>query len=397
MVEFMNPARWRRARGATFGGVLAVATMLVGGCSGTLEDVLPDRQPSYKSSRGVPPLEVPPDLTGSSMRDSLQIPGVDPTYSQYADGEGSSTKQTAPEVLPEIEDARIERSGDQRWLVVSMKPDKAWPRLRDFWTAQGFALATEEPDIGVMETEWASRQEPLPAGAIKRALLRVSEALYGVTFRDRYRARIERGTEPGTVEIYISHQGARQEVVGDETIDARKEGLGTRVWQPRPSDPGLEAEMLTRFMVFLGADEQRAESIVAASAPPEPRARLLREDGDAAALALDAGFSQAWRRTGMALDRAGFTVEDRDRSRGLFFLRYTARDDGRQREDRGWLSRLKFWGNDDDAEEDEDVYIVRVIGETPDTTRIVIVDSEGARVRGPNASGILDVLHEQLR
>ena len=62
---------------------------------------------------------------------------------------------------------------------------------------------------------------------------------------------------------------------------------------------------------------------MAASAPPDPRVRLVREDGGTqAALALDVGFSQAWRRTGLAIDRAGFTVEDRDRSRGLFFVRY---------------------------------------------------------------------------
>ena len=199
---------------------------------------------------------------------------------------------------------------------------------------------------------------------------------------------------PGTVEIYISHQGAEQEVVGDKT---NREGIGTRVWQPRPNDPGLEAEMLTRLMVFLGVDEQRASTIVAESARRDPRARLVREDGGAAALALDAGFSQAWRRTGLALDRAGFTVEDRDRSRGLFFLRYAAGGDDSQRENTGWLSALKFWGNDDDAEQDEREYIVRVIGETPDTTRVVIVDSQGARVEGANASRILTVLEEQLR
>ena len=396
MVEFMNPARLRRARGATFGGVLAAATVLVGGCSGTVEDVFPDRQPSYKSSRSVPPLEVPPDLTSSSMRDTLQIPGVDPTYSQYADGEGSATTQVAPEVLPEVKDARIERSGDQRWLVVAMNPDEIWPRVRDFWTGQGFALASEEPDVGVMETEWAARQEPLPAGAIKRAALRISEALYGVAFRDRYRTRIERGAQPDATEVYIAHRGAEQVVVGDETHHAQVEGLGQRVWQPRPNDPGLEAVMLARLMVFLGVDEQRASTIVAETARPDPRARLVREDGGAAALALDAGFSQAWRRTGLALDRAGFTVEDRDRSRGLFFLRY-AGDDDSQRENTGWLSALKFWGNDDDAEQGEREYIVRVIAETPDTTRVVIVDSEGARVEGANASRILTVLEEQLR
>lgn len=395
MVEHMNPVRRRKARRTTIGGVLVAGAVLAGGCSGTLEDVWPDQQPSYKSSRSAPPLEIPPDLTSSSIRDSLPIPGVDATYSQYASDAGSAEQRTASAVLPEIDNARIERSGDLRWLVVEKQPEEVWPWLRDFWTDQGFVLQTDEPDIGVMETEWTERHTPLRAGAIKRALLRVSEALYGVAFRDQYRTRIERGTEPDTTDIYISYRGAEQMVVGDETPHAQREGLGERVWQPLPSDPGLEAEMLSRLMVFLGVDRDRADAIVAASAPPDPRARLVREDDGTAALVLGEGFSPAWRRTGLALDRAGFTVEDRDRSRGLFFVRYAGLEDGAQSEDAGWLSRLKFWGNDD-VEEGSDTYIVRVEGETTDATRVVVLDRNGVRDESPTASRILTVLHEQL-
>ena len=318
MVEFMNPVRWRRARRTTAGGMLIAGAVLVGGCSGTFEDVFPERQPSYKTSRSAPPLEVPPDLSSSAIRDTLPVPGVDATYSQYASGTAGASTRSEPAVLPGVDNARIERSGDQRWLVVAMKPEEVWPRLRDFWTAQGFVLETDEPDIGVMETEWAERHVPLPAGAIKRAILRVSKAFYGVAFRDRYRTRIDRGAGTDTTDVFVSHRGAEEMVVGDESAYAQREGLGERVWQPLPSDPGLEAEMLSRLMIFLGVDEARADAIVAESAPADPRVRLVREDDGATALVLGQGFSPAWRRTGLALDRAGFTVEDRDRSRGLF-------------------------------------------------------------------------------
>ena len=397
MAEFMNPARRRRTCRSIIGGVLVAGTVVAGGCSGTLEDVWPDPNPDYKSSRSAPPLEVPPDLTSSSIRDSLQIPGVDATYSQYASGEGGTGTRAAPAVLPEIENARIERDGDQRRLVVAMKPEETWPRLRDFWTAQGFALETEEPEIGVMQTEWAGRQEPLPAGIIKRSLLRVSKAFYGLAFRDKYRTRIERGGEPETTDIYVTHQGAEQVVVGAETMDAQREGLGTMVWQPRPSDSGLEAEMLSRLMVFLGVDEQRADTIVAASSPPDPRARLVRNDDGTADLLLGQGFSAAWRRTGLALDRAGFAVEDRDRSRGLFYVRYAGGETGAQDENKGWLARLKFWGTDDEADQDEHDYVVNVIGDTPDSARVVVLYVDGARAGSPAASRILGLLHEQLR
>ena len=400
MAEFTIPARRRRARRAVTGGVLAASAVLAGGCSGTLEDglgeVWPDRQPSYKSSKSAPPLEVPPDLTSSSLRDTLRVPDVDATYSQYASGDGSAGTRSTPAVLPEIDNARVERSGDERWLVIALKPEVVWPRLRDFWIDQGFALETEEPDIGVMETNWAEEHTPLPAGLLKRMVNALNDALYGVAIRDRFRTRIERGAEPGTTEIYISHQGAEQMVVGGETQYATREGLGERVWQPRPNDPGLEAEMLSRMMVFLGADEQRADALVAGDTTPDPRAGLVREDGSAVSLTLDEGFSRAWRRTSLALDRAGFTVEDRDRSRGLFFVRYADRGDGAQSEKTGWLSRLKFWGNDDGAEQGDDAYLIRLIEEAPAMTRVVVLDQDGEREESSAAHRILTVLHEQL-
>ena len=394
--------RRRRARGAVIGGVLAAGAVLAGGCSGTLEDVFPDRQPSYKSSRSAAPLEVPPDLTSSTVRDSLPVPGVDATYSRYAGGAGSDGTRSgaAAAVLPEIDNARIERSGDQRWLVVAMAPEDAWSRLRDFWNGQGFSLETEEPEIGIMETDWAEKRTPLPKGLLKKMVSGISDAFYGVAARDRYRTRIERGAEPGATEIYISHRGAEQIVVGNESQDAQREGLGRTVWQPRPNDPGLEAEMLSRLMIFLGADEQSADALVAESAPPKPRARLVVEGGRTTALVIDEGFSHAWRRTGLALDRAGFAVEDRDRSRGLFFVRHAAPADRAQDKSEGWLSGLKFWGNDDEegqGEQGEDAYVVRVTEETPAMTRVVVLDPDGKREEGPAVSRILTMLHERIK
>jgi outer membrane protein assembly factor BamC len=396
MVESMNPARQRRARRTTIGGLLVAGAALAAGCTGTLEDVMPDRQPSYKSSRSVPPLEVPPDLTSSTVRDTLPIPGVGATYSQYASEAGGAGTQVAAAVLPEVDDARIERRGDDRWLVVAMAPEEVWPRLRDFWNEQGFVLESAEPGIGLMETEWAARHTPLPGGLVRQALQRVTDAFYGVTFRDRYRTRIERGTEPDTTDIHISHRGAEQTVLGDERTRVQQDTVTEWVWQPLPSDPGLEAEMLSRLMLFLGVDEERADAMVAAGAPAAPLARLVREEGGAMALDLDGGFSPAWRRVGLALDRTGFIVEDRDRSRGLFFVRGNGAEDAAQDEDEGWFSWLKFWGNAE-AEEDSGTYLVRVTGDTPDTTRVVVLNKDGARDVTPAASRILTVLHEQLR
>lgn len=399
MVELTIPARRRKTRGALFGGVLAACVALASGCSGTLSDELgrvgTDRQPSYKSSRSAPPLEIPPDLSSSAIRDTLAIPGVGATYSQHASGERRAGTRSATGLLPEVENARIERSGDQRWLVISMTAEEAWPRLRDFWIDQGFAVETEEPDIGIMETDWAAVESPLPAGALKRLTNLINKGLHGVAVRDRYRTRMERGAEAGTTEIYISHRGAEQTYIGDDAPLGQKDDIGKMVWQPRPSDPGLEAEMLSRLMLFLGVDEQRAKAAAADGAAAEPRARLVDQGGGTPSIALDEGFSRAWRRTGAALDRAGFTVDDRDRSRGLYFVQYASQGDGTRNEKSGWLSRLKFW-EDAKADEGAGAYLVRVVGETEATSRIVVLDEEGNPQATPTARRILTVLHEQL-
>ena len=395
MVKLITPVRRRRIRSAMTGAMLAPVALLAAGCSGTLEDVMPDRQPTYKSSRNAPPLEVPPDLTSTTVGDTLLVPEVDATYSQYASGEDTTRPRAATGVLPEIENARVERSGDERWLVVSMQPEDAWSRIRDFWNEQGFVIETEKPEVGIMETNWAAKRISLPAGFFKRLVNQLDDALYGVEYSDQFRTRIERGTESGTVEIYISHRGAEQTVVGGETPYAKREGLAERVWRPRPRDPGLEAEMLSRLMIHLGADHERASGIIAAEAAPAPRARLLGEGDDATAVALGENFSRAWRRTGLALDRAGFTVDDRDRSRGLFFVRYEDPEAGAESEKTSWLGRIKFWEKDDEAVPVDDSYLIRLIGEEA-ATRIVVLDREGNPEQSPAASRILTVLHEQL-
>jgi outer membrane protein assembly factor BamC len=100
--------------------------------------------------------------------------------------------------------------------------------------------------------------------------------------------------------------------------------------------------MLRRLMIRLGSEEKRATAAVqAAQEKPLERAKpdAWYADG-AGTLEVDESFDRAWRRVGLALDRVGFTVEDRDRSRGLYFVRYVDPEtDGEKKED-GFFARL---------------------------------------------------------
>ena len=281
--------------------VSMLGVTLVTGCSGTLEDnidsVLPKREASYKSSRSLPPLEVPPDLSNATLNDSLRVPEAtagSATLSQY----NNSSQQVAvagnSTVLPDMDNVRVARSGDKRWLVVGLSPAQVWPRVRDFWLEQGFLIQTEDASIGIMETDWAEKREAIKGGFIQGMMAKLSNAFYGVATRDKYRTRLERSDDAGETEVYISHRGAEEMV--NEAAQNTPSADDIRSWQPIPADPELEAEMLSRMMVFFGVTEENARTRVADTRARPDRATLER-DGGGSVLRLQEPFSRAWRRS----------------------------------------------------------------------------------------------------
>lgn len=376
--------RIHRALGA------ALVALALAGCSGnlqkTIEDALPDDDPEYKSSRSLPPLEVPPDLSSATVQETMQVPqGSGTTYSDYANaqqGRGGRSAGTSA-VLPVVDNVQVDRAGDQRWLVVRASAEDVWPRVREFWLDNGFLIKMEDPTIGIMETDWAENRADIPQGFIRSMMGKLSDALYSAATRDKFRVRLERGRTPDTTEVYLSHRGAEEVTQGDDFV-----------WQPRPSDPELEAEMLNRMIVFFGVEEERADRMLAVQKDRPARAQMVRDGKGGSALSIKEEFSRAWRRTGLALDRVGFTVEDRDRSRGLYYVRYVDPVEASEKGD-SWLSKLKFWGDDDSAAP-QDEFLISLIGEGT-TTQVVVLNKEGNRELSPTADRILSLLHEQLK
>src|SRR5262249_17315133 len=233
------------------------------------------------------------------------------------------------------EAVRIERSGSQRWLIAKGTPEQLWGTVKDFWQDSGFIVNQEVPEAGVMETDWAENRAKIPDSGLRGLLGKVIDRISPTAERDKFRTRLERGSEPGTTEIYVSHRGM-QEVYANE-------GKDRTVWQPRPPDPELEAEMLQRLMMRFGVQEAKAKAEIAANGGA-PRARLIKAQDGARKLDISDEFDRAWRRVGLALDRVGFTVEDRDRTKGLYFVRYVDPDaDNNSKKSDGILSKLAFW------------------------------------------------------
>jgi outer membrane protein assembly factor BamC len=365
----------------------ALAILALAAC-GSFE--IPSKKVDYKSAGKIKPLEVPPDLVRPSADDRFTVPDVNPkgaaTFSAYKrDRSGQPASASgAGGVLPNIGEARVERAGTQRWLVVKGDPTKLWPVVKDFWQEIGFIVDVEMPEAGVMETDWAENRAKIPDGFIRNTLGKLLDAVYSTSERDKFRTRLERGPEAGTTEIYISHRGM-EEVYTSMKEDETK-------WQPRPSDPELEAEMLRRLMVRFGVQEERAKAQLVPTGNTVPRATFTRGQGT---LALNEQFDRAWRRVGLALDRVGFTVEDRDRSKGLYFVRYIDPGiDNKSADNKGWLSKLKFWGNDDKQKTEQ--YRILVKGAEAGA-EVNVLNKEGARDRSETAGRILSLLYEQLK
>ncbi|MFL6695319.1 MAG: outer membrane protein assembly factor BamC, partial [Ramlibacter sp.] len=302
-------------------GVVAAACAALAACS-----VLEGEKVDYKSATKGSTLDVPPDLTQLTRDSRYQIPGGAVTASSYQVGQAAPT---LPAAATTVGDVRIERDGQKRWLVVNRPADQLWGPLRDFWQENGFQLVTDQPNLGIMETDWAENRAKIPQDFVRNALGKLLDSAYSTSERDRFRTRLERTANGGT-EIYITHRGMQ------EVYASSNNQKDQTVWQPRPADPEMEAEFLRRVMIKLGVPQEQSKALVASGAV-KPTSRVGTA-GTAPVVEIDEGFDRAWRRVGLALDRTGFTVEDRDRSQGTYFVRYVPPN--QDKADKGFFNKI---------------------------------------------------------
>jgi outer membrane protein assembly factor BamC len=378
--------------------ILAVLSLaLLAGCS-----LFKDKDAEYKGAqaRAAQPLEVPPELTAPTMDDrySMPDPRAQTAYSTYSQKTGtvSTGAPVAPVVLPKFDDVRLERYQDQRWLVVKGEPEKVWPVVREFWIESGYKLLREQPQLGLMETDWYEDRAKIPQDFVRRTIGKVIDGMYSLPRRDKFRTRLEKGVEPGTTEIFLSNRNV-EEVYTSQNQDMTK-------WEIKPADREFEAEMLTRMMAKIGGGQTTVTTASAplpgrrgatpASASTEPRNAVLENSG-AGPLLVNDGFDRAWRRVGLALDRVGFTVEDRDRSKGLFYVRYIDPEADVGQKSSSWTDKLAFWKSSPKSAQPQ--YRIHVADAGASMSQIEVQDSKGTREASSTGKKILTLLYDQLK
>ncbi len=354
-------------------GIASIVLASLAGCGAV---GLGSKRIDYRAGAAqAPSLEVPPDLTSPARDERYKVPGSEgesvATYSDYSRG-GAVEKPAGSAVLPEVKGVRLERNGAQRWLVVEDKPENVWPVVKAFFQENGLNIASEDQAAGVMETEWAENRAKLPLGTIREAVGKVFDSIYSTGEQDQYRARLERSRDGMGTEVYITHRGMEEVLSSDQN---------TSRWEPRPNDPELEAIMLQKLMVRFGASEAQAGTAVSApeagsSAAAAPSvAAVPRGDGSASLqeifdgssiVVINDAFDRSWRRVGLAIERAGLAVEDRDRARGIYFLKQVQAE-------KGWMDKIVFW---EDSGSDRRYRVV--VRDGGAASEVAVTDQDGA-------------------
>ena len=337
----------------------------------------------YKSAGKVPTgatLEVPPDLSQLSRDNRFAVRGGAVSANSYQAARADAPN--IPTAVSTLGDVRMERAGNTRWIVVNRPADQLWEPVRDFWLENGFLLTTDQRNLGIMETDWAENRAKLPQDIIRGTLGKLIDSVYSTSELDRFRTRLER--TPNGTEIYVSHRGM-EEVYSNSTKDQT-------VWQPRATDPELETEFLRRLMVKLGVSQQQAKALTASAATVTTASKVATVDGRPV-VQIPEGFDRAWRRVGLALDRTGFTVEDRDRSAGTYFVRYVTPNPDKK--EPGLFAKLLNLGK---AAKDESPLKYRILVKSQgEASTVSVLNEAGVPDTTENAQRIVKVIADDLK
>ena len=381
---------------------------LVAGCGTSSPNAINYKSDSRSKQAS---LAVPPNLldeTGDQR--SLPPQGGQASLSDLQQVQKAAP--SAPTVIPPVSGMHIQRDGTERWLVIDTKaPDQVWPQIRRFWQEQGFLLVVDARDKGVMETDWNETHPQISDGLIRNTLSIATGNSYVAAERNKYRTRLEAAPNGGTY-VFISQKGMREALTGTNNDQSQ--------WQAKPNDPALEGEYLKRLMANLaladarqasgqtGATDAAMAAAAAASSPTSATSAQraaqnavlaaqtpIKEDvvpeASSVEINLPEPYDRAWLRVGLALDRTNFTVDDRDRGRGIYFVRYVDPKDMTSAEQGFW--NQVFHGKKEKLAKNYEIN-VRALTETQ--SRVSIIDSKGEVDSSPQARQIMGLLDDQL-
>ncbi|WP_250490103.1 MULTISPECIES: outer membrane protein assembly factor BamC [unclassified Caballeronia] len=360
----------------------AGALFSLAGCD-TLNDWLAPDRVNYKAAETAPSLTVPSDLTTADISQRYAAPPKINSLGGAA--ERSVTPAGNPTLgVPNAQDPfgmHIESDGDRRWLVVDGRsPDQIWGPLKEFWEENGFTLKTDAPQTGIMATDWAENRANIPNDWFRNSVGKLLDFAYSSGTRDMFRTQVDRASD-GSTDISITHSAMEEVLTGQDKTSSR--------WEARPRNPALEAAVLTKLMQKFGLTEAQSQKLMAQARPSGAKVAVDQSAGGST-LDLAEPFDRAWLRVGLALDRTNFTVDNRDRDKGIYYVHFS--DSMAELKKDGLFGKF-FSGN---TPKPTRQFLVNVRPKAESVTQVGVVDANGQPDTSSDAQRIVSLLHAQL-
>ena len=323
------------------------------------DDWFRNRANDYRKARIEKPLELPEHIEASNIEDTYNIPPISDNASLTGEFDVPRPERLEEDAL--VDAVRINKMDNQRWILVDGAPGEVWPRLRAFLTRHQLRVMRADAVQGILETDWL---QPAGEGAL----------------RERFRLRIEQGVQRGTTEVYVLQADIRAE-------DS---------WPNTSSNDERETLIINTLAQYL-ADNQVTMSSVSMLAQQAMgsagRISLEEDEQRQPYLQLGLSFERAWASLGLAVKKAGFVVEDLDRSQQIYYVRYF--DPKTEEEEPGFWSNLFSFGSDEEKEKGIP-FLLRVESSNDQEVLIKVGSSDDEAFVNEKATDILKRIKKHL-
>lgn len=321
-----------------------------------------DRGDSYRRAQVEKPLEVPAGLSRANTEEDFAIPTIG--YSAPLEGKFEVPRPQPIDSTPESERVRIQLLNGNSWILIESAPGEVWPRVRQFLNSSQFGVARLDAAAGIIETTWLQ-----PTGAA----------------RERYQFRIEQGVQRGSAEVFVLQANA---------------GAGETQWPQVSSDRSRESDMIKTLAQFIADNGSTGAVSMLAQRGIDSKGKvsLNKQTGADSYLRLELPNDRAWASLEAAVERAGFTVEDRNRTAQELNVRFTPPVD--PEDEKGWWGQFWAWvfGDDEDALSEKDMLVVKMqpIAGSDNTVRIDLQRQDGKPLKTAIAEDLLNRIKNKL-
>ncbi len=179
---------------------------------------------------------------------------------------------------------QLRRLGELMWIYIETLPSTSWPISKNYWDTSTYDVLKADPVTGEIDIDFDQTS--------------------------KLQMRVEHGIKEASTEIFlIKINKMTNEIQSDpEFVQAEMEKM-----------INYYADSLSNFS---------GTSLAAQNLNEMKKANIFTENG-MTVIALDLNFDRAWSSVSKALDAAEIVTNDRDRSKGIFFVSYSKEEDRR--------------------------------------------------------------------